>query len=504
MTSFNEINGMPSSGNEFLLRKILRGEWKFDGVVVSDWASVAEMITHGVCANGKDAAMKAANAGVDMEMTSSLYMLHLDSLIKEGKVMESVIDEAVRNILRMKFRLGLFDNPYIASKAISNAYATEHLNKAKEAATQSVVLLKNENKTLPLKEKIKTIAVIGPLADAPHDQLGTWIFDGEDNHTQTPIMALKQTFSDKVKILFEKTLEYSRDNNKANFGRAVNAAKGADVAIVFVGEESILSGEARCRADISLPGAQTQLIEEIKKTRKPIVLVVMAGRPLTMEKEFAMADAVLYTWHPGTMGGPAIADLLFGKAVPSGKLPVTFPKLVGQVPIYYSHKNTGRPPHEPLGLMTNIPAGALQFSIGASSYYLDAGGTPLYSFGYGLSYTTFAYSNLKLSSATLKQGEELMVTCDIANTGEYQADEIVQLYTRDLVGSLTRPVKELKGFQRVNLKPNEKKTVRFTLKTENLAFCNAGMKTTTETGAFKLWIGGNSQEGLEGNFSVAQ
>ena len=504
MTSFNEINGVPSTGNAFLLRKILRDEWKFDGMVVSDWASVAEMISHGFCTDGKDAAMKAANAGLDMEMATPLFITHLTTLIKEGKVQEKVIDDAVRHVLRMKFRLGLFENPYTPTITKSSSYSADHLKKAKEAATQSIVLLKNENETLPLKENIKTIAVIGPLADAPHDQLGTWIFDGEDNYTQTPIMALKQALSGKVKINFEKTLEYSRDNSKVNFGKAMEAVRKSDVAIVFVGEESILSGEAKCRADISLPGAQSQLIEEIKKINRPIILVVMAGRPLTMEKEFAMADAVLYAWHPGTMGGPALADLIFGKSIPSGKLPVTFSKMVGQVPIYYSHKNTGRPAQEPLGLMTNIPAGAQQFSIGSSSYYLDAGASPLYPFGYGLSYTTFAYSNLKLSSSKLKLGDRLSVTCEITNTGAYEAIEIVQLYTRDLVGSLTRPVKELKGFQRVSLKPNEKKTIEFQLTTDDLAFCNAEMKTLTEPGDFKLWVGGSSEGGLEADFFVIQ
>jgi beta-glucosidase len=504
MSSFNEINGVPSSGNEFLLKKILRDEWKFDGVVVSDWASVAEMVTHGFCTDGKDAALKSANAGLDMEMASGLYIKDLANLVKEGKVKESVIDNAVRNVLRMKYRLGLFENPYTTIVAKSSSYAPDHLKQAKEAATQSVVLLKNENQTLPLKENIKTIAVIGPLADAPNDQLGTWIFDGDDSCTQTPLMALKQTLEGKVKINFEKALEYSRDNSRANFGKALEAVRRSDVAIVFVGEESILSGEAGSRADISLPGAQSQLIEEIKKTNKPMILVVMAGRPLTMEKEFAMANAVLYAWHPGTMGGPALADLIFGKSVPSGKLPVTFPKMVGQVPIYYSHKNTGRPAQEPLGLMTNIPAGAKQFSKGSSSYYLDAGAKPLYPFGYGLSYTTFAYNNLKLSESKLKLGNYLTVTCEITNTGAYEAVDVVQLYTRDLVGSLTRPVKELKGFQRVSLKPREKKTVEFQLTTEDLAFCNAEFKTVTEPGDFKLWVGGSSEEGLEADFSVIQ
>lgn len=504
MSSFNEINGVPSTGNSFLLKKVLRDEWNFKGFVVSDWASVAEMIVHGYCADEKEAAMKAVNAGLDMEMVSPLFSKHLDSLVKEGKVSIKTIDEAVRNILRVKFKLGLFDNPYVKIPQTSKIYADSHLAAAKEAAIQSAVLLKNENHVLPLTEKVKTIAIIGPLADAPSDQLGTWVLDGDKNYTQTPLKAIQAEYGKKLNIIYEQTLGYSRDINTANFGKAVAAARRADVVLMFLGEESILSGEARCRADINLPGVQSQLVEEVKKAGKPIVLIIMAGRPLTIEKEVNLSDAVLYAWHPGTMGGPAIADLLFGQAVPSGKLPVTFPKTVGQIPIYYNHKNTGRPPHENLQLIGSIPPGAKQLTMGYVSYYLDAGAEPLFPFGYGLSYTTFEYSNLQLSKTDLTKKDEITVSCQLKNTGKYEAKEIVQLYIRDRVGSLTRPVKELKGFQRIHLKPQESKTVSFTLKTDDLAFWNAELKKVVEPGDFDVWIGPNSKDGLKGSFKVTE
>jgi beta-glucosidase len=504
MTSFNEINGVPSSCNEFLLKKVLRDEWKFNGVVVSDWASVEELIPHGICVDGKDAAAKAANAGVDIEMVSSLFSQHLKELLKEGKVTEKAIDDAVRNILRLKYRLGLFKNPYVKINVKSSAYSEEHLKLARELATQSIVLLKNKRNILPLKKGIKTIAVIGPLADAPYDQMGTWVLDGDAKFTQTPLMALKQEFSNKVKILYEKGLEFSRDKNKSNFKKALKASKMADAVIIFAGEESILSGEARCRADISLPGAQSQLIEEMKNSGKPIILVILAGRPLTIQKECDLADAVLYAWHPGTMGGPAIADILLGKVLPSGKLPVTFPKMVGQIPIYYSHKNTGRPVGEPLELIDDIPVAAPQFSVGNYCYYLDAGDQPLFPFGYGLSYTTYKYTDLDLSDTIISAGDKLKISCNISNTGNFEGTEIVQLYTRDLVGSLTRPVKELKGFQRITLKPGEKKQVIFMLSTDDLSYWNANMKKVAEPGKFRIWLGGSSESGLETEFTLCE
>ena len=299
-------------------------------------------------------------------------------------------------------------------------------------------------------------------------------------------------------------MEYSRDLTTKGFAAAISSARQSDVVLMFAGEESILSGEARCRADITLPGTQSSLIAELKKTGKPLVLVIMAGRPLAITEESKIADAIVYAWHPGTMGGPAIADVLFGKVSPSGKLPVSFPRMTGQIPVYYSQKNSGRPAKEPLMFLNDIPISAKQFSLGCSSYYLDAGYKPLYPFGFGLSYTTFAYSDLKLSKNQMKKDDQMEVSCSIKNTGNVEATEIVQLYIRDLVGSLTRPVKELKDFKRITIKPGETANVTFTLSTNQLKFWNAQMQQVVEPGQFKVWIATNSNEGLEGSFEVTE
>jgi beta-glucosidase len=502
MTSFNDNDGVPSSGNSFILKTVLRNEWGFNGFVVSDWASIKEMVNHGFCADDKDAAMKAVNAGVDMEMVSYTYMNNLKELIKDSKVSEKTIDEAVRNILRIKFRMGLFEKPYINEKAASVMYTPENLAKAKEAAVQSAILLKNDKNTLPISASVKTIAVVGPMADAPYEQMGTWTFDGEKAKTQTPFQALKQLYGDKVQIIYEPALAFTRDKNTANIAKAVNAAASADLVLAFVGEEAILSGEAHSLADLHLKGAQTALIEALAKTGKPLVTVIMAGRPLTIGKETQLSNSVLYSFHPGTMGGPAIADLLFGKSVPSGKTPVTFPKEVGQIPMYYNHNNTGRPASRHETLLDSIPVEAGQTSLGCTSFYLDAGFDPLFPFGYGLSYTTFQYSNLKISSKEFAPKDEITVTFDLKNTGNSEGTEVAQLYVRDKVGSVTRPVKELKRFTRVTLKPGETKNVSFKLPIEELAFWNIDMKRVVEPGDFTLWVGTNSQEGLSADFMV--
>ncbi len=504
MTSFNDNDGVPSSANSFILKTVLRKEWGFDGFVVSDWASIKEMVNHGFCANDKEAAMKATNAGVDMEMVSYTYMNHLKELIKENKVTEKTIDDAVRNILRIKFRLGLFDNPYINEKAPSVMYSSENLAAAKAAATQSAILLKNDNNTLPINSSVKTIAVVGPMADAPYEQMGTWTFDGEKAKTQTPLMALKQFYGDKVQIIYEPALAYTRDKNTENISKAVNAARKADIVLAFVGEEAILSGEAHCLADLHLLGAQSALIEALAQTGKPLVTVVMAGRPLTIGKEVEMSNSVLYSFHPGTMGGPAIADLLFGKSVPSGKTPVTFPKEVGQIPLYYNHNNTGRPATKKETLLDKIEVEAGQTSLGCTSFYMDAGFDPLFPFGYGLSYTTFQYNNLKLSATEFTSKGQIEVTFDLKNTGKYEGTEVAQLYVRDKVGSVTRPVKELKRFTRVTLKPGETKNISFALPVEELAFWNIDMKKVVEPGDFTLWVGTNSQEGISADFKVVE
>ena len=494
MTSFNDNDGVPSTANKFVLKDVLRDEWKYDGMVVTDWASAAEMINHGFCVDGKDAAEKSVNAGVDMEMVSETFIKNLKQSVAEKKVSMETIDNAVRNILRLKFRLGLFENPYVVTPQTVK-YADAHLQIAKTAAEQSVILLKNDAQTLPFTDKVKTVAVVGPMADAPYEQMGTWVFDGEKEHTQTPLKAIREMYGDKVNVIFEQGLAYSRDKNVA-------AARRADVVVCFVGEESILSGEAHSLANLDLQGAQSQLIKSLAATGKPVVTVVMAGRQLTISDEVEVSDAVLYSFHPGTMGGPAIADILFGKVNPSGKTPVTFPRMTGQAPIYYAHNNTGRPANPTEMLIDEIPVEAGQTSVGCRSFYLDAGNSPLFPFGYGLSYTNFEYSDLKLASDKLTVDGEVNVSVNLKNVGKYDGTEVVQLYVQDKVGSVTRPVKELKAFQRVELKAGESKTVTFTLPVSDLAFWRYDMTYGVEPGDFKLWVGTNSAEGLSADFTV--
>lgn len=502
MTSFNDNDGIPASGDKHILKDILRDQWKFDGFVVSDWASMTEMLAHGFARDDKNVAEISANAGVDMEMVSGAYLKHLPALVKEGKVSIKDIDNAVRNILRIKLRMGLFENPYTDTKKASVLYSTEHLNIAKQAAIESAILLKNDNNLLPLSSK-RTVAIIGPMADAAHDQLGTWVFDGDKAHTITPLGALKTDYKN-IKYVYEPTLAYSRDTDKSNFEKAKKVAANADVAIVFVGEESILSGEAHSLSNINLIGAQSELIQAVKSAGKPVVVVVMAGRPLTLERDLPYADAVLFNFHPGTMGGPAILDLLYGKANPSGKLPVTFVREVGQIPMYYNHNNTGRPAPEKVTTLDQIEREAGQTSLGNTSFYLDSGKDPLFPFGYGLSYSTFEYSNLVVSSSDLKMGGTITVKATLKNTSNVDGTEVAQLYVRDLVGSIVRPVKELKGFQRVVLKAGETKVVEFKLSTDDLAFYGRNLVKKAEAGDFKVWIGGNSNAKLEGKFSIME
>lgn len=502
MTSFNDNDGVPSTANSFILKDVLRKEWKYDGMVVTDWDSAIELISHGFCIDEKDAAEKSVNAGVDMEMVSETFIQNLKQSIAENKVSMETIDNAVRNILRLKFRLGLFDNPYIVTPQ-SVKYTEKHLQAAKTAAEQSIILLKNENQALPFTDKVKTLAIIGPMADAPYEQMGTWVFDGEKEHTQTPLTAIKEMYGNKVKVIFEKGLGYSRDKNTTGIARAVSAARQADAVAVFVGEESILSGEAHSLANLNLQGVQSQLIKELAATGKPVVTIIMAGRQLAIADEVKVSDAVLYSFHPGTMGGPAIADILFGKVNPSGKTPVTFPRMSGQVPIYYAQHNTGRPANPTEMLIDEIPVEAGQTSVGCRSFYLDAGNSPLFPFGYGLSYTTFEYSNLSLASDKLTAQDTLSISFTLKNTGKYDGTEVVQLYVQDKVGSVTRPVKELKRFQRITLKAGESTQVSLSLPVSELAFWGYDMNYTVEPGDFRLWVGTSSAEGLVKDFSVS-
>ncbi|MDR2627334.1 MAG: glycoside hydrolase family 3 C-terminal domain-containing protein [Dysgonamonadaceae bacterium] len=501
MVSFNEINGVPSSGNNYTLQQILYNEWQYRGLVVSDWNSVGEMLAHGFATDLANAAEIAVNAGVHMDMENHAYLPHLAQLAKAGKVKETTIDDAVRRILKLKFKLGLFDRTD-ATPQTPVFYAEAHLAKAKEAAIESAILLKNENSLLPLSNKIKSVCVTGPMADAPHDQMGTWVFDGEKNHTITPLAALRAEYGSRLKINYAPGLAFSRDLSRNRFAQAVAAARASDAVLFFAGEEAILSGEAHSRADISLPGAQKELLAEIAKTGKPIVLIVMAGRTVEIYKELPLAGAYLFCFHPGTMGGPALTDLLFGKAVPSGKLPVTYPKMVGQTPIYYNHKNSGRPAGDNLPTIENIPPEAGQTSLGNTCFYLDAGKDPLFPFGYGLSYTTFEYSDLKLSATTISKDKPLTVSCTLKNTGNYEGAEIVQLYVRDKVGSITRPVNELKAFDKIRLQAGESKTVAFTLTADDLKFYDNNDRELLEAGDYQLRIGPNSVEGLENTFEL--
>lgn len=504
MASFSDLNGVPASGNEFLMRQVLRDEWRFEGFVVSDWDSIRQLSVHGLTENDRASALVAASAGIDMEMASTTYRDHLASLVEEGRIAEDRLDLFVRNILRVKFDLGLFDDPYTDPSALPPIASGESLAAARLAALQSAVLLKNDAGTLPLvRDELKSVAIIGPLADAPYEQLGTWIFDGDPALSVTPLDAIRELLGDAVELRHERAMQTTRSRGTEGFDAARRIAAESDAVVLFLGEESILSGEAHSRADIDLPGNQAELVRVIRETGKPVVAVIMAGRPLTLSNIVDQVDAILFAWHPGTMAGPAIADLLFGVESPSGKLPVTFPRMVGQVPIYYAHKNTGKPPTpEQVIHIDDIDAHAPQTSLGMTSFHLDAGYTPLYVFGHGLSYTQFDYSNIELSTTELRLGDTLTVSARLSNGGAVEAEEVVQLYVRDLVGNVTRPVKELKAFARVRLRPGDSQIVRFELHTDDLAFFGRDMRLVTEPGGFRVWVGGSSAAELTAEFRI--
>src|SRR5579884_110780 len=436
MSAFQDLNGVPASGNEFTLRHVLRDEWHFDGFVVSDWNSVAEMINWGYAADDADAAARAVLGGVDMEMVSTTYYDHLKALVDARRVDMRLIDEAVANILRVKFRLGLFDQQIPSADSVRAIPAT---GDARDIATllarESVVLLKNDGGALPLAKSIRRVAVIGPLADSPTDQMGTWVLDGRPEDVRTPLAAIRSLVGESH-VAWAQGLKNARDTSHDGVAAAIEAARSADAVVLFVGEDAGLSGEARSRAFLNLPGAQQALVDAIAEAGKPLIGVIMAGRPLTFHESAAKMSAVLYAWHPGTMGGPAIASLLFGDAAPCGRLPVSFPRTVGQVPVYYDHMNTGRPPSED---ERGVPLGTPIDPKGDTSRYVDVDVTPEYPFGYGLSYTTFRYSNLRLSATTIQRADALSVSAEVTNTGTREADETVQLYIRQLAASITRP-----------------------------------------------------------------
>ena len=517
MCSFNDLNGVPASANRHLNVDILRHEWGYDGMLVSDWASSANMIAHGNCADLREATVLSVNAQMEMDMEGHGYPWHLKELVESGKVSEKQLDACVRDILRLKFRLGLFENPYCTIDS-TQFFTAEALAAAQRTAEESAVLLKNNGilPVVPLSEGVGGVSILvcGPLCNSQHDQNGTWCFDKVDSMTVTPLMAFRQLAREgKIRLIEQQGKHWSREVSERNIAELTRQAKQADVILYFGGEESILSGEARCRAHLDLPGDQSAQLRALKATGKPVVLIVMAGRPLCIGADVDLVDAVLYAFHGGTMQGPALANLIMGEVAPSGRLPMTFPQAEGQIPMYYNKKNTGRPTDHPV-LIDQIPVGAPQFSLGESSYWLEYGDLPLYPFGYGLTYTTFDYSPVTLSDTVLTMGSKATLTasCTITNTGNREAVAVPQLYIRDLVGSLTRPVRELKGFERVSIPAGESRTVQFTLSEDDLAYwhladgvtlgADGAYARSAESGDFLLWISSNSADGVPAKFCL--
>ncbi|MEO0365140.1 MAG: glycoside hydrolase family 3 N-terminal domain-containing protein [Pseudomonadota bacterium] len=506
MTSFSDIDGVPATANDFLLRDVLRDEWQFDGLVVSDWDSVSQLSIHGLTADDRDAARAAIGAGVDMEMNGPCYSAHLVDLVEKGQVAESVIDKAVVNVLRLKFRLGLFDRPFVDDD-LHPAFDEIHArNVARKLARNSIVLLKNDRKALPIRvEALSRVALLGPLAHAPYQQLGTWVFDGDPELSVTLLDALKSALPESVSLDYHRVMQHSRSHAMPDLNAALEDAGRADVVVLGLGEESILSGEAHCRANIDLPGAQNELVRAVRAMGKPVIGVVLAGRPLTLDSVIDEFDALLYAWHPGIETGPALVDLLLGKTSPSGKLPVSFPKVVGQIPIHYNHKRGGKPPSpDQVAHIDELDTRAPQTSVGMTSYYLDAGYEPLFPFGFGLSYGEFHYHDLQLARDRLAPNEALQLSVELTNQGEYDAEEVVQVYVRDLVGSVTRPVRELKAFQRVHVSAASTCTVAFEIPVSDLGFYGRDDRWSIEPGAFQIWVGGDSNAALSANFEITE
>jgi len=481
MSGFHELNGIPSSANSYLLTDILREEWSFDGFVVSDWGSIREVATHGYAEDLKGAAYKAFTAGVDMDMESLAYLTHLSALVHEGKISEADIDNSVRKILRLKYEVGIMDNPYLycdeerEKKVILNP---EFISLARESASKSMVLLKNKGNILPLSEKTKSIAIIGPLADSKKDMMGSWSKSGDPNDVVTFLESVQKNYGRNIQINYVRGCNIN-DNDSSSFKKALDTARKADVIIATMGESASMSGEASCRGKIELPGVQEELLKELKKLGKPIVLVLFNGRPLAIPWENENISGIIEAWFPGIQAGNAICDILFGKFNPQGKLTVTFPNTSGQVPIFYNHKNTGRPIQHATDVFV--------------SRYLDQPVKPLFPFGYGLSYSTFEYSSITINKTKITNSDTLYASLTIKNTGNYRATETVQLYIRDLVASVTRPVKELKAFQQIELKPGETKRIIFSLKESDLRFWNDKKQYLSEPGLFNLFIGPDSE-----------
>ncbi|WP_163517412.1 beta-glucosidase BglX [Gelidibacter japonicus] len=507
MNSFNDIDGIPATGDKVLQRDLLKGEWNWSGLMVSDWGSIGEMIAHGYARDKKHAAEIALNAGSDMDMESYAYEAHLEALLNEDKISIEHIDDAVRRVLRLKFELGLFDDPYKycdEEREKNEVYTPENLAFAREVAKKSIVLLKNDNKILPLSKDIKSIAVIGPLANDKDSPLGNWRGKGEYNSAVSLLEGVKGVVGKNTKVYYEKGVDLTiptvepganqflhplkfNTTDALGIPAAVAAAKKADVVLLAIGENAYQTGEGRSQVDIGFAGLQNELLEAIYKANKNVVIVLMNGRPMDLSRASEIVPSILECWHLGSESGNAIADVLFGDYNPSGKLPVSFPHHVGQEPLYYNQKNTGRP----------FSQNHVTFSG-----YRDAPKGALYPFGFGLSYTTFEYADLKLDQTEMAADGEIKVSVTVKNTGNVDGEEVVQMYIRDLVGSLVRPIKELKGFEKISLKAGDSKTVSFTINAELLQFYTANNKWEVEPGAFNVWIGGDSTTKLKASFNV--
>ena len=487
MNSFNDLNGVPATGNKFLQRDILKGKWNFKGFVVSDWGSIGEMVNHGNVKDSKEAAQLAITAGSDMDMESNSYRYNLAQLVQEGKVDIALIDDAVKRILRKKFELGLFEDPYKYSnpkredKELNNPM---HRKIARDIAAKSIVLLKNEKQLLPLSKDVKKIAFIGPLVKEHKQNMGFWSVElpevDYDKYIVSQWEGLQNKVGKNTQLLYAKGCEIEGDN-KDGFAEAVTVANQADIVIVSIGERRDMSGEAKSRSSIRIPGVQEELVQALQATGKPVVVLINAGRPLVFNKIADTAPAILYTWWLGTEAGNAIADVLFGDYNPSAKLPMTFPRDEGQLPIYYNHFNTGRP--APNETTTNYV-----------SAYIDLKNSPKYPFGYGLSYTTFQYSDLKVTKNKITDSEKVEISFNLTNTGKYAGDEVVQLYLRDRVGSVVRPIIELKDFKKIHLNAGETMNIQFVIDKEKLSFYNEKLEWTTEPGEFDLMIGSSSSD----------
>jgi len=510
MTSFNEIDGIPATANKWLLTDVLRKQWGFKGFVVSDYTSVNEMIDHGL-GNLQTVSALALKAGLDMDMVGEGFLTTLKKSLQEGKITQKDIDDACRHILEAKYKLGLFEDPYRycdMERSKTDIYTPGNLKAAREIAAESFVLLKNENNVLPLK-KSGTIALVGPLADAKENMPGTWSVATDFTKPVSVLAGLKNVLGSNATVLYAKGSNLSNDSlfeeRATMFGKtlrrdsrppeelikeALDAAAKADVIVAALGEAAEMTGESSSRTNIEIPQAQKDLLNALLKTGKPVVLVLFTGRPLALTWEQQNVPAILNVWFGGSEAGNAIADVIFGDVNPSGKLTATFPQNVGQVPIYYNHKNTGRP----------LPEG--QWFQKFRSNYLDVSNEPLYPFGYGLSYTTFSYGDIALSKNQIKPTDKITASVNVTNTGTREGKEVVQLYIRDMVGSVTRPVKELKGFQKISLQPGESKTVSFTISVNDLKFYNSDLKFVAEPGDFKLMIGGNSKDVKEASFKL--